>query len=291
MATVAAIRPDFRFRNVLFATDFSDYSMQALPYLRGFSRQFGSKIHLWHVVTPSHLAIGAPEAAPFLQKAQETNSRKALADLLRSPELDGIDAEAVLASGTLTDEMCKAIRDRDVDLVIMGTHGRTGMRKLFLGSAVEEVCRIANRPLLTLGPDLAPGEMKFKRILFPTNLSIQSTRVLPYLLALAGPLDAIVTILYAVPLDAVAVPEARHLADEARSALEDTLKSDFRQTKHEFIVDFGEPAQTILRVAREKKADLIAMGIKNRFTPGIHLWSSVAYRVMAGARCPVLTCR
>jgi nucleotide-binding universal stress UspA family protein len=60
--------------------------------------------------------------------------------------------------------------------------------------------------------------------------------------------------------------------------------------KHEFLVDFGDAAEAILRVSREKRAELVALGIRNAFG-GPHLRSSIAYQVMTGANCPVLTCR
>ena len=70
------------------------------------------------------------------------------------------------------------------------------------------------------------------------------------------------------------------------------MQSIFRQKlapfKHEFVVDFGETADTILRISREKKAELIALGVRHGFA-GPHLRTSIAYRTMCEANCPVLT--
>lgn len=162
--------PAARFKNILLATDFSECSRQALPYVAGLARNFDSKVHLFHVVTPSQLAIGAPEAAPYLYEALRKNSAEELTDMARSPELKGLNTRTVLGSGMLEDELIKAVNENEIDLIAVGTHGRTGIRRLILGSAAEEICRIATCPVLTVGPDVVPGnKLQFQRILVPTD--------------------------------------------------------------------------------------------------------------------------
>src|SRR5215467_6159464 len=120
--------PALHFRNLLFATDFSDYSQQALPYAANLARKFGSNVHLCHVVTPSQLVIGAPEAAPYLYEAQRNRGANELADIARFPEFAGLKTRAILASGLFEDEILRIINENQIDLVIVGTHGRTGIR-------------------------------------------------------------------------------------------------------------------------------------------------------------------
>jgi nucleotide-binding universal stress UspA family protein len=291
MATAIVAAPAVLLKNILFATDFSDCSRQAMPYVVDLARKFGSNLFLGHIVTPSHLAIGAPEAAPYLYEAERTTSQEELAELVSSPELKDLKIKPILTSGLLEDELVKAVAQNKIDLVVLGTHGRTGIRRLVLGSVAEAVSRVATCPVLTIGPDL-PGtdNVKIRRILVPTDFSETSTSILPYVQELAGSYGASITFLHVIPADATVNVNARLLAEDARRTLKRVFRAECGALKPQFLIEFGEPAEAILRAALENKADLIAMGIKNAFT-GIRLRTSVAYRVMASAQCPVLTVR
>lgn len=85
--------------------------------------------------------------------------------------------------------------------------------------------------------------------------------------------------------------DAHALAEDARHTLQKVLAKDRSYYQPDFLIEYGHPVEIILRAARENQADLIAMGVRNAFAPGVQLRSSVAYQVMAGAQCPVLTCR
>lgn len=288
------VAPAFQFRNILFATDFSDSSMKALPYATGLARKFGAALFVCHVVTPTPLAVGAPEAAPYLYEAETESASRALDDLIKSPGLAGISTRPLMPAGILSDELTAAIAKNNIDLVIAGTHGRTGVRRLLLGSSVEEICRIAGVPVLTVGPDLehAEGEeVAIRNILMPTDLSEESGHAVPYIAGLARAYDATVTVLHVMPEDTGTNPEAKKLAEPMRKSMVHIFERQFGAFKPEFRIEFGETVETILGCATRIHADLIAMGIRNVFMPGFRLRSSVAYRVIAASHCPVLTCR
>src|SRR2546423_13641708 len=97
--------PAVRLKNILLTTDFSEYSRQALPYVTGLARKFGSSIYLCHVVTPSELMMGATEAAPHLYEALRKKNTAELTDVAHSTELKGLNIMTVLASGMLEDEL------------------------------------------------------------------------------------------------------------------------------------------------------------------------------------------
>ena len=291
MATAIVTVPAILLKNILFATDFSDRSRQALPYAIDLARKFGSKLFLCHIVTPSQLMIGAPEAAPYLYEAERKTSQQELANLVSSPELKDVKTQSILVSGLLEDELARAVTENKIDLVVLGTHGRTGLRRLVLGSVAEAVCRVATCPVLTIGPDLPGNEnVKVRRILVPTDFSETSTSILSYVQELAANYGASITFLHVIPTDAAANINARLLAEDARRTLKRVFRAECGAFKPQFLIEFGDPAEAILRAALENKADLIAMGIKNAFS-GIRLRTSVAYKVMAGAQCPVLTVR
>jgi nucleotide-binding universal stress UspA family protein len=284
--------PTTKLRNILFATDFSEASMHALPYVAGIARKLSSSVFLCHIVEPNSLVFSAPEAAPRLYEGMRDQAVAQLAALAHSVEFKEIDAKAVVSEGAIGDALPNVVLERKIDLVVMGTHGRTGIRRLLLGSAVEAVCRVATCPVLTVGPSLAPRTATtFSRILFPTDLSDDSKRILPYLRQMAEEFESEITVLHVMPEELITNPDAAKLAEPIRNTLIQTFKPELAGSKVEFEIGFGETVETVLRTARAKNADLIAMGIHNAFLPGVQLRSSTAYRIMAGAHCPVLTYR
>lgn len=279
-----------KFENVLFATDFSDGSLRALPYTAAVARVFRATVHLCHIITPTPAATGA--AIPDLYEAIGKQATEELIRLSDSPALQGLDRELALAQGTIEDELLKSIRERKIDLIVAGTHGRTGWRKLLLGSVVETICRVATCPLLTVGPALtAHDSFSFRRILFPTDLSTESMSIVPYLALLSEEYGSLVTVLHVLPAETEANPDARALSEPIRANMARRFGKGPAPLASEFRIEFGDTVETILKVADRQNADLIAMGIRNAFMPGIHLRSSIAYRIMAGAGCPVFTSR
>jgi nucleotide-binding universal stress UspA family protein len=274
---------------VLYATDFSEGSMHALPYVHAIAKAFGSVVYICHILAPTPLAAGA--AAPQLYEAVGKEASDQLAALLHSQAFRGLDGKLVLAEGAVDDELVRIIRERNIDLVVAGTHGRTGLRKVFMGSVVEAICRAATCPILTVGPGLKPDGDQFKRILFPTDLSRESAAVAPYLTLFARKYRSSVTVLHVMPEETGENPDARTLSEPIRTHMMEAFQSGLAAFNPEFMIEFGDTTETILRVAKEKNVELVAMGIRNAFIPGIQLRSSTAYRVIAAAHCPVFTCR
>lgn len=293
-ASIATVtdRNSVRFDNLLYATDFSESSLTALPFVQAIARKLGSSVFVCHIITPTPLAVGAPEAAPYLYQAERDNAEKEMAALVTSRELRDLKTTSLMPSGILAEEIETAIRDNKIDLVIAGTHGRTGMRRLLLGSAVEEICRVAACPVLTVGPELSFREnIELKHILLPSDLSEESLRSLPYVAQLARAYDSAVTVLHVMPEDAATNPDAKVLSEPVRRQMVHLFEPQLAGLKTEYVIEFGDAVETVLTRARRTKADLIGMGIRSAFLPGFQLHSSFAYRVISGAHCPVLTCR
>jgi nucleotide-binding universal stress UspA family protein len=278
-------------KNILFATDFSAPSMKAFPYVTALAKKFGASVFACHVITPTSLVAASPQAASYVYEAEYNVATKELENILGSPELKGLNAQALLSSGILEDVLLDEINQNKIDLVIAGTHGRTGWRRLLLGSAVEAICRVATCPVLTVGPEAPGPEINFRHILVPTDLSEDSMRSLPLVVQLSGEYGASVTILHVLPEDTAGNPDAKALSEPVFANMVRIFQERLGSLKPEFVIESGKTVATVLKVAREKKADLIAMGIRGAFLPGFHSRLSVAYRVVAGAHCPVVTCR
>jgi nucleotide-binding universal stress UspA family protein len=266
--------------------------MHALPYVAGLGTKLGSSVYLCHIVAPNPLIVSAPEVSANLYDELKENATTQLAALAQSPKLKNLVPKTIVETGPFEDELCNIIDANKIDLVIAGTHGRTGVRRLLLGSVAEEICRVATCPVLTVGQGFAPrSDAKFSRIIFPTDLSEDSKRILPYLRQIAEEYKAEITVLHVMPEELITNPDAEQLTEPIRRNMIHIFETELANFKLEFLVGFGETVATVLRTARAKKADLIALGIHNAFLPSMQLRSSVAYRIMAGAHCPVLTSR
>ncbi|HYC23640.1 MAG TPA: universal stress protein [Candidatus Bathyarchaeia archaeon] len=130
---------------ILLATDFSEDSSHALEYAKEIARRFGAQLIVLHademlaVVPGSHLAEQRRSAA-----------QAALDSTIKDLESKDLSAVSVLRPGVPADEIVKMANDRIVDLVVMGTHGRTGLESLLMGSVAEHVVRHAPCPVLTV---------------------------------------------------------------------------------------------------------------------------------------------
>ncbi|HWG86867.1 MAG TPA: universal stress protein [Candidatus Acidoferrales bacterium] len=276
-------------KRILLATDLSlsAESLAALPYVRGIADTFGSSVFLWHALASNG---EEPIATPMEMRHIEKQASEKLAGLSHTVQLQSLPVKALVTSGSVAAELPKAIAEHDISLVVARTSGRRGLQRILYGSVVDEICRVASCPVLTVGPYLLPRrEIRFKRIIVPTDLSFHSQRVLPIAVALATRYGASVTVLHVLPEGWEERPDQITVREAARRAMSNSFDRPLSNVDAELICETGEPVEMILRVARQKSADLIAMGVNNAFEPGIQMCPSVASRVVSEAHCPVLT--
>jgi nucleotide-binding universal stress UspA family protein len=299
MDTMTEISTSVQLKQILYLTDFSQPSEAALPFAIGIARSHGSTVHVLHVLT-------APlDAYPESLKADR---EIAGAEMKRvEAELAGVVHDTKLAHAlNLWPPVERAIHDDCIDLIVAGTHGRTGPGRLVLGSVAEEIFRRSPVPVMTVGPDVKPGaarEGSLDRILFATDFAPHSAAALPYAVALAKQNHARLLLLHALPKrresgdgNGNGVGAKRHLsAAEAFHQLHEMLPGDLGLPHPpDFAVEFGKPAEAILAAAGQRGACVIVLGIHG---PGAHphaathLDGSLAHKVLAHAPCPVLTVR
>jgi nucleotide-binding universal stress UspA family protein len=298
-------------KNILFATDFSPSSQAALPFLRAIAERYGSTVHVLHVLTPEPM-LELPLDMPPELDADRVAAQFALNTLLAGKPFGNIASTATVARGPLWNVLAGFIEERSIDLIVLGTHGRRGLRKLVLGSVAEQIFRLARCPVLTINPHSAiagKAPTRIAAILFATDFSSGSHRALPYAESLARTNHAHLILLHAVsagaeivPIDlsaqeaAVELPSefaAQALADAREQMAEMVSCGTIRELAPEIIVEYGAAAETILSVAKSKQADLIVMGAHR--APGSliasHLPWATASMVVCQAHCPVLTVR
>ena len=152
-APVIDLVPSFlRLKKILVPVDFSDFSLKALKYAARFAEQFGATLVLVHVVEP----VRYPESVIIPPEMEEANrerlklARASLAAFVKKQVPAGIATESVTRLGHPFSEISAAAKDFDVDLIVIATHGHTGLKHLLLGSTAERVVRLAPCPVLTV---------------------------------------------------------------------------------------------------------------------------------------------
>jgi nucleotide-binding universal stress UspA family protein len=143
-------------RRILFPTDFSDLSRHVLSYARSFAESFEAELHMLHVVDESFqywMATG-PNSLPVGPSPEElaTASEKAMADFVRQHLADatGMAIITKVVVGRPFLEIIRYSRDQQIDLIVLGTHGRSGLSHVLMGSVAEKVVRKAPCPVLSV---------------------------------------------------------------------------------------------------------------------------------------------
>lgn len=283
-------------QNILCATDFSPVSDAALTHSLSIARRYDSRVYVAHVIRPDAYQLVPPDAMGMALEQTRRYAEEQMARLLVSGCLRGIPHQVLMAQGELWPALSDMIEKHEVDLLIVGTHGRTGVRKLLLGSVAEEVFRMSPRPVLTVGPKVAgevPSETEFRHILYATDFTPHSDAATAYAFSLAQEHQAHLTLAHVVREEADFSPRNRaRLTELFTQQLRHLVPEEADLwCEPETTVEFGEPADQILRVAKRQQADLIVLGVRRSATFAGHLPPATAYTVVCQSFCPVLTVR
>lgn len=135
-------------KHILLPTDFSDASMNALRYARAFAENFQATIHLLHVIDLSFVAAWEGYAPAIVREDVERHARQRLEQLLADAPV--LPVQRTVVDGAPFVEIVRYARARNIDLIVMGTHGRGPVAHMLLGSVAEKVVRKAPCPVLTV---------------------------------------------------------------------------------------------------------------------------------------------
>jgi nucleotide-binding universal stress UspA family protein len=271
--------------HVLVATDFSDASRGAVLYATSIARRNQSKLFVAHVVTS-----GSASALMDGWRAGQT----VITDNLIANRLDGIESELIVRQGEIWPVLAQLVAEREVDLLVLGTRGRTGIRKLILGSVAETIFREASCPVLTVGPGVTTREPEGppQRILAATGFAPHSIFAVKYATALAQHLSASLAVInVATGNDFSGTKEA--VRNEHLARLRDVIPPGHSlASKASLFVEFGSVPERILGIAGEWNADLIVLGLHHvdEASKREMTWAK-AYEIVRQAKCPVLTVR
>jgi nucleotide-binding universal stress UspA family protein len=148
-----------KFKKILYPTDFSESSLEALRYAVSLAKDYKAKLILMHVINEQIFSEGlnlprvsAPEA---LGQEMEAEAGRQLRMLIPADQRQGLDSEMVIRSGMPFLEVIRYAEANGVDLIVIGTHGRSGMEHIIFGSTAEKVLRKATCPVLSVRPPTA----------------------------------------------------------------------------------------------------------------------------------------
>jgi nucleotide-binding universal stress UspA family protein len=294
----AATKAQPRFKNILYATDFSKAAAEAIPYVKKIAEHYDSNLVALYV----RPAVVNPMTEPITWAA-DVDEAKAQDDEHRDEILKtfaGIRTQALIEEGDIQVCLDNAIEKNNTDLVVIGTRGRTGIGKLFMGSVAEQIFRTVSCPVLTVGPHSDPSHEvsgELREILYATDLSPESRSAAPYAISLAGEFQSRLILVHVI-----ATPDSEDLVEpvNVEPGLEDLLHEIVpadaaARPKTEYFMECCDPAGKILELAHRRGADLIVLGVRpEKGAPGEethHLPTEIAYKIVSRAECPVLTIR
>ncbi len=278
---------------VLVTTDFSSSSQRALPYAAALACQYGSKLHLLHVIDPLPYRFAAGEEGRQRRERVWQEAEGKMRALSNSQFLRGVPNEIILRDGEVEEVVSETVRRGNIDLVVISTHGGRGVERLLLGSVAEAIFRTATCPVLVVGPEAnEKGQVSFDKILYPVELTKHSLSALPYLASLSEQYGSRITLLHLVHPDIQSPSERHRIRSRVERELLDVVPEELRRHKEEIIVEFGNVASSVIEFSLATKANLIVLGLRGggalsraaTFLP----WT-IAHQIIAGAPCPVLT--
>jgi nucleotide-binding universal stress UspA family protein len=294
MTTVTAGRR-VALKNIMFATDFSPFSNAALPYVLSIAREYEGKVFAVHVMPSDSYVFITPETWPEFARAEE---ERAQAERERMEQrLKEVSHAILMRFGEVWDVLSRLIQENHIDLLVVGTHGRTGLKKFLMGSIAEKIFRHASCPVLTVGPNVAVDpdhQAEFKEILFATDFGTASLSALPYAISMAQENQARLSLLTVLERPEAGTVDMQANSEFLLHRLKDLIppESEFWCTP-ECFVEFGTPAERILDFADTRHSDLIVLGVhpdRGKLAPTTHL-ATTAQSIVAASRCPVLTVR
>jgi nucleotide-binding universal stress UspA family protein len=301
---------DLRLKSVLLATDFSPASVKPLHHALAIAKHYGAKLYIAHVVSPAPYLMAGPEALQLAREGATWELEQLEQTLVRSGSLNGSDHELIIRQGIVWEELRFVIFEKQIDLVVVGTHARSGIEKLLLGSTAEQVFRDANCPVLTVGPhsyreERVDSNGRLRTFLFATDFGEASLAALPHAVSLANQPKTKLILAHVLPATPVpnipgwySTAEVAIMRENARMACLGQLqhlapRDEPPPVESELVVQFGTPSEKILQIALGRAVDLIILGLRRSSLVGpvSHIPWATAYEIVCGAGCPVLTVR
>jgi nucleotide-binding universal stress UspA family protein len=280
-------------KNILFATDFSSVSDKAAAYAKALALNFRSNVAIVHVFDPSGVTNYVEKILGMQPKLRREITTEGIATLQHDFTDAGIPARTFMPESSRPNAaLLEAARLYDSDMIVAGTHSKSGLERLVLGSTAEELIRKAVCPVLTVGPNAREpeeGALVFRTIIYATDFTAQAAKAAVFALSFAQ--DSGAHLYFCHTSKTEATPEERKTLDATFKAALDRMipESVYEWCTPETVVRHGDPAEAILELAEKVNADLIVLGARNASFWLTHIEHGLTPDLLAESRCPVMT--
>jgi nucleotide-binding universal stress UspA family protein len=292
-------------KNILVPIDFSEMSIQAVEAAKHLARRFEAQIHLIHVQEAMYPAgFGAPDPRLIgdvvaILRQNEQKLRHRLRDLAATHDLSPSNCH-VLTDPPAFDSICRLTRELSMDLVVMPTHGRTGLKHVFLGSTAERLVQHSPCPVFVVRyPKAKSPRRAINTVLVPIDFSGCSLEGLRYAISFAETCAARIVVLhvlhfdYAYTADGFAMYDMSELTKAAEEPAEREMikfvrRAKFGRVKFSTVIRTGMPFPEICAFAKDEDVDVIITSTHGRTGFEHVLIGSTAEQVVRHATCPVL---
>ena len=287
-----------KIERILCPVDFSEFSARAYDYAHSLARHYEAKLFVLHIVRsitidPTFLSSTVLDKV-YSQQALDAKAQ--MAKLVAKQAGDPVRSELIVQMGFATDSILSFVRQNEIDLVVMGTHGRRGLDRLVTGSTTESILRKSQSPVLAVheptrsfvSPESADEPVHLRKILCCVDFSEHSPRALEYAFSLGMQYQAEITLLNVLE-DGKDTSEQK---DRDAASLEQLIPEDARNwASITPLALSGQPYEQIIEHAAEAQTDLIVMGVRGRNAVDLAVFGSTTHRVIQLGPCPVLVVR
>lgn len=290
---------------ILCPIDFSPYSDHALEYAVKIAKWSGAIVRVLHVMPPL-----PPSSANGLAQTGRDLTERNLRGAIARHRMPNVEIDSVLIeSDDPVRQIIECAESYDADLIVTGSHGRSGVERVLLGSVVEGLLHKSGRAVLTIPSHIAvarlEGQPSFRRMLCAVDFAEASLESAAVAFSLAEEADAMLTLLHVIELppelthaphgggDEYSTYDVGRLHAEAESAALTRLRALVPEHAREYctvqtsVVEGGVSRQ-ILRIAAAIDADLIVLGVHGRNSFDLAFFGSNSKDVIRQSRCPVL---
>jgi nucleotide-binding universal stress UspA family protein len=287
-----------RFDRVLCPVDFSEFSANAYDFAHSLARHYKARLFVLHVVEPLlsiYHGYMSPAVVEEVYSRQVSDAQEQVRRLAEGHEGEQVESEVFVQIGLVADSILSFAEDHDVDLVVIGTHGRHGLDRLTMGSIAERILRRTRCAVLTVrerartfvSPASLHEPVRLQRVLCCVDFSENAPRALEYAFSLAFQYQAEITLLHVLEDSAAGLRTNEQT--ETLKCLEDLVPVDARNSATVVpVVRTGKPYEQIIEYAAQAQTDLIVMGVRGRNALDLALFGSTTHRVIQLGPCPVL---
>jgi len=294
-----------QFNKILCATDFSDFSNQTVSYGVALAKEFGASLIVCHVIDLSSVAIyGEFQLDPVGQQNRIMEDANAQLEALTGDQ--PVAWEPLITVGKAADEISRAVEEKSIDLVITATRGRSGFKRLILGSVTESLMRTLTCPLLVVhSPEhefVKPSEqeVRLQKILVGCDFSSDSGLAFEYGLSLAQEFQAELHLAHVIepPVQPNLLIEETYVSGEIQEdyhnqliqKLKDMIPAEAANwcTPQTSIME-GQPYEELVKYADTRDVDMIVLGVRGHGLVKTLFLGSTTDRVIRNSPCPVLS--